>query len=272
MVLFKRHELEKIVIIPTYNEKENIQNIIGAVLGLGKGYHLLIIDDGSPDGTAAIVKSLFATYPGQLFLEERRGKLGLGTAYIYGFKWAIDKGYRYIFEMDADFSHNPKDLERLYDACVNGAGVAVGSRYVKGGAVQNWPANRILLSKGASLYTRVITWMPVKDPTAGFVCYRREVLETINLDAISFVGYAFQIEMKFATWKLGFKITEVPITFIDRELGASKMNKGIVKEGILGVLKLRWQSLFKNYRKRVSNTVYPDAVSFPKSEVALGRE
>jgi dolichol-phosphate mannosyltransferase len=259
--------LEKLVIIPTYNEKENIQNIIAAVMNLGLQYHVLIIDDGSPDGTANIVKSLFSKYPGQLFLEERRGKLGLGTAYIYGFKWAIEKGYRFIFEMDADFSHNPKDLERLYEACKAGAGVAVGSRYVKGGAVQNWPANRIFLSKGASVYTRLITWMPVKDPTAGFVCYRREVLESLNFEGISFVGYAFQIEMKFAAWKLGFKITEVPITFIDRELGASKMNKGIVKEGILGVLKLRWQSLFKNYRKKVTNTT--DAVSFEQQQVIL---
>ena len=254
--------MEKLVIIPTYNEKENIQNIIGAVITLGQDYHVLIIDDNSPDGTATIVKSLFAKYPGQLFLEERRGKLGLGTAYIFGFKWAIDKGYRYIFEMDADFSHNPNDLERLYDACKECGGVAVGSRYIRGGALENWPANRILLSKGASLYTRIITWMPIKDPTAGFVCYKREVLETINLDGISFVGYAFQIEMKFAAWKLGFKITEVPITFIDRKLGASKMNKGIIKEGVLGVLQLRWQSLFKNYRKKVSNPVYPNTVSF----------
>jgi dolichol-phosphate mannosyltransferase len=254
--------LEKLVIIPTYNEKENIQNIIAAVMNLNQRYHLLIIDDGSPDGTAAIVKSLFAKYPGQLFLEERTGKLGLGTAYIYGFKWAIEKGYRFIFEMDADFSHNPNDLERLYDACVAGAGVAVGSRYIKGGAVQNWPANRIFLSKGASVYTRLITWMPVKDPTAGFVCYRREMLEAMNFEGISFVGYAFQIEMKFAAWKLGFKITEVPITFIDRELGASKMNKGIVKEGILGVLKLRWQSMFKDYHKKVKNTLPNDTLSF----------
>ncbi|HSN60039.1 MAG TPA: polyprenol monophosphomannose synthase [Ferruginibacter sp.] len=245
--------MEKLVIIPTYNERENIEAIIAAVLALNTGFHVLIVDDGSPDGTANIVKSLFPTYPGQLFLEERRGKLGLGTAYIHGFKWALQRGYTYIFEMDADFSHNPKDLDRLYDACANGADVAVGSRYVRNGAVQNWPANRIFLSKGASLYTRMITWMPIQDPTAGFVCYKKEVLETINLDEISFSGYAFQIEMKFASWKLGFKIVEVPITFIDRELGASKMNKGIVKEGILAVLKLRWQSMFKNYRRRVTN-------------------
>jgi len=254
--------LEKLVIIPTYNEKENIQNIIAAVMNLNQQYHVLIIDDGSPDGTAAIVKSLFAKYPGQLFLEERYGKLGLGTAYIYGFKWALEKGYRFIFEMDADFSHNPNDLERLYQACVDGAGVAVGSRYTKGGAVKNWPADRIFLSKGASVYTRLITWMPVKDPTAGFVCYKREMLEALNFEAISFVGYAFQIEMKFAAWKLGFKITEVPITFIDRELGASKMNKSIVKEGILGVLQLRWQSMFKNYRKKVKNNLANDTLSF----------
>lgn len=261
--------MEKLVIIPTYNEKENIQNIIGAVMDLNKEYHVLIIDDGSPDGTAQIVKSLFAKYPGLLFLEERKGKQGLGTAYIFGFKWAINNGYRFIFEMDADFSHNPKDLERLYDACKNGAGIAVGSRYVKHGAVQNWPADRILLSKGASLYTRIITWMPVKDPTAGFVCYTREVLETINLDGISFVGYAFQIEMKFAAWKLGFKIVEVPITFIDREHGASKMNKGIIKEGVLGVLQLRWQSIFKNYRKKVTNTEYTNSLSFQQHEIML---
>ena len=246
--------MEKLVIIPTYNEKENIQAIIAAVMQLDNNFHVLIIDDGSPDGTSDIVKSLFPHYPGLLFLEERMGKLGLGTAYIHGFKWALHKGYRFIFEMDADFSHHPADLNRLYDACTHGADMAIGSRYVKNGAIENWPANRIALSKGASFYTRMITWMPIKDPTAGFVCYKREVLETINLDAISFTGYAFQIEMKFAAWKLGFKIEEVPITFKDRKLGASKMNKGIVKEGILGVLRLRWESMFKNYRHKVSNT------------------
>jgi dolichol-phosphate mannosyltransferase len=245
--------LEKLVIIPTYNEKENVENIIAAVIDLQQNFHILIIDDGSPDGTADLVQSLFDKYPGQLFLEKRIGKLGLGTAYIHGFKWALLNGYQFIFEMDADFSHNPKDLENLYLACKNGAGVAVGSRYIKGGAVKNWPANRIALSKGASLYTRIITWMPVQDPTAGFVCYSRKFLETINLNEISFVGYAFQIEMKFAAWKLGFTIKEVPITFIDRQLGESKMNKGIVKEGILGVLKLRWKSMFKNYRNKVKN-------------------
>jgi len=244
--------LEKIVIIPTYNERENVEAIVAAIMQLSSNFNILIIDDGSPDGTAAIVKSLFLKYPGRLFLEERKGKMGLGTAYVHGFKWALAKGYRYIFEMDADFSHNPLDLERLYEACSKGADVAVGSRYVNGGAVENWPANRIFISKGASLYTRLITWMPIMDPTAGFVCYRNEALASINLDAITFVGYAFQIEMKFAAWKLGFKIEEVPITFIDRKLGTSKMNKGIVKEGILGVLQLRWQSIFKNYRRKVS--------------------
>ena len=254
--------MEKLVVIPTFNERENIESIIAAVIGLQQQYHILVIDDNSPDGTAGIIQSLFPQYPGQLFLEQRMGKLGLGTAYIHGFKWALEKGYRYIFEMDADFSHDPADLERLYESCRNGASVAIGSRYVKGGHIENWPADRIALSKGASLYTRMITWMPVKDPTAGFVCYRREVLEAINLDGISFVGYAFQIEMKFAAWKLGFKIAEVPITFKDRKLGASKMNKGIVKEGILGVLKLRWQSLFKNYRKKVTNSITGNTVSY----------
>ncbi len=245
--------MEKIVIIPTYNEKENVESIIGAVFALQQNYHVLIIDDGSPDGTANIVKSLFAKYPNQLFLEERKGKLGLGTAYIHGFMWALKNGYQFIFEMDADFSHNPKDLIRLYDACKNqGADVAIGSRYVKGGGVINWPANRIFLSKGGSLYTRIITWMPIKDPTAGFMCYTAKVLEAINFDNISFVGYAFQIEMKFAAWKLGFKVKEVPIVFQDRTKGQSKMNKGIVKEGILGVLNLRWQSLFKSYRRKVA--------------------
>ena len=263
--------MEKLVIIPTYNEKENIADIIDAVFQSTDQFHILIIDDNSPDGTANIVKTLFSKYPGQLFLEQRLGKLGLGTAYIHGFKWAIDKGYQFIFEMDADFSHNPKDLERLYEACKAGAGVAVGSRYIKGGAVENWPANRILLSKGASLYTRIITWMPVKDPTAGFVCYRREVLEAINLDGIVFIGYAFQIEMKFAAWKLGFKIKEVPITFIDRKLGNSKMNKGIIKEGVLGVLELRWQSLFKNYRKKLTNTPYNGSVNFQQDVMLEGK-
>lgn len=223
---------------------------------------MLVIDDGSPDGTASIVKELQQKFPDQLFLEERKGKLGLGTAYIHGFKWAIQKGYRFIFEMDADFSHNPADLQRLYLACKEGgADVAIGSRYVKGGGTVNWPWDRIALSKGGSFYTRMITWMPVRDTTAGFVCYRKEVLEAMNLDAIRFLGYAFQIEMKFAAWKLGFKIKEVPIIFEDRKLGVSKMHKGIVKEGILGVLKLRWESIFKDYRARIKNSEGEEAAA-----------
>lgn len=247
--------MQKVVIIPTYNEKENVSNILHAVFELPGDFHVLIIDDGSPDGTADIVKSLQQKFAYKLFIEERKGKLGLGTAYIHGFKWALKNNYRYIFEMDADFSHNPKDLLRLHEACeTGGADVAIGSRYVKGGGFINWPASRIIISKGGSLYTRLITWMPVKDPTAGFICYTSKVLEAINLDNVSFVGYAFQIEMKYAAWKLGFKIKEVPIIFQDRTEGQSKMNKGIIKEGILGVLNLRWQSLFKSYRKKMKTT------------------
>jgi dolichol-phosphate mannosyltransferase len=246
---------EKIVVIPTYNEKENVSAILHSIFDLQQDFHVIVIDDGSPDGTAQIVKDLQLKFAGKLFIEERRGKQGLGTAYIHGFKWAIARDYQYVFEMDADFSHNPNDLPRLYDACKNGgADVSIGSRYVKGGGVVNWPSDRRALSKGGSLYTRMITWMPIKDPTAGFMCYRKEVLETINLDQIVFVGYAFQIEMKFAAWKLHFKLKEVPIIFQDRTQGTSKMNKGIIKEGVLGVLKLRWLSLFKNYRRRVKNT------------------
>lgn len=225
------------------------------MFSLGKGYHVLVIDDGSPDGTAAIVRGLMAVYPDQLFLEERKGKLGLGTAYIHGFKWSLVKGYAYIFEMDADFSHNPADLERLYQVCKEeGADVAVGSRYVPGGKTENWPWDRQLYSRGGALYTKILTWMPVNDPTAGFLCYSRKVLEAINFDMIQFVGYAFQIEMKFAAWKLGFKIKEVPITFIDRKIGVSKMSKGIIKEGVLGVLQIQWKSLFQNYRNKVKNS------------------
>lgn len=248
--------MEKLVIIPTYNEKDNIEAILQAVYDLQDDFHVLVIDDGSPDGTADIVRRLQPGFNNTVFLEERTGKLGLGTAYIYGFKWATKRGYQFIFEMDADFSHNPKDLPRLYNACKHeGADVAIGSRYVKGGGVYNWPKNRIALSKGGSLYTRLILWTPVADQTAGFVCWTKEVLETINLDEIHFVGYAFQIEMKFAAWKLGFKLKEVPIQFTDRQYGESKMNTGIVKEGILGVLKLRWYSFFTNYRRRVKSKI-----------------
>jgi dolichol-phosphate mannosyltransferase len=248
--------LEKLVIIPTFNERENIEKILKAIFDLQQDFHVLVIDDGSPDGTAEVVKQFQSQNSYHLYLEERKGKLGLGTAYIHGFKWGIRKGYNYIFEMDADFSHNPADLPRLYDACAKGgADLAIGSRYVKGGGVKNWPGNRIALSKGASFYTRMFLWMPVADPTAGFMCYKREVLKTINLDEIHFVGYAFQIEMKFAAWKLGFKLKEVPIQFEDRRFGESKMSKGIVKEGILGVLKLRLYSFFTNYRRRVKKNI-----------------
>jgi len=210
------------------------------VLSFASNYHVLVIDDGSPDGTANLVRGIMQNYPERVFLECRSGKLGLGTAYIHGFKWALAKGYDYIIEMDADFSHNPNDLDRLCAACDAGADVAVGSRYVKGGATENWPLNRKIYSQGGSAYTRIITGIPVKDPTAGFVCYKNKVLATMNLDNIKFIGYAFQIEMKFAAWRLGFKITEVPILFIDRKIGVSKMSKGIIKEAILGVLNMQW--------------------------------
>ncbi len=244
--------MEKLVIIPTYNERENILAIVSAVINLDKNYHVLVIDDGSPDGTASIVKDLMMQFPDQLFLEERNGKSGLGTAYIHGFKWALKRGYQFIFEMDADFSHSPNDLEHLYNACkYNGADMSIGSRYVKGGKTENWPLDRHIYSRGGAIYTKLLTWMPIQDPTAGFVCYKRIVLETINFNMIAFVGYAFQIEMKFAAWKLGFKIKEIPIVFIDRQIGLSKMSKGIIKEGVLGVISIQWQSMFKNYRRRV---------------------
>jgi len=243
--------LEKLVIIPTYNEKENIEKIIGVVIGLQLNYHILIIDDNSPDGTADIIKSLMPQYPGQLFLEQRTGKLGLGTAYIYGFKWAIEKGYNFIFEMDADFSHNPKDLLRLYDACANGgADVAIGSRYVTGVNVVNWPIGRVLMSYFASKYVRFVLGVNVADTTAGFKCYRREVLETLELDKIRFKGYAFQIEMKFTAYECGFTLKEVPIIFINRELGTSKMNSGIFGEAFLGVIQLKISSWFRKYPKK----------------------
>ena len=248
--------MEKIVIIPTYKEKENIRAITEAVFGLQQGYHILVIDDNSPDGTAQIVKDLMVSYPEQLFLLERSGKLGLGTAYITGFNWALERGYQYIMEMDADFSHNPADLERLYQVCKSGeADVAIGSRYVPGGKTENWPLDRHIYSKGGAFYTKMITWMPVNDPTAGFVCYSRKVLASMNLDQIKFVGYAFQIEMKLASWKLGFRLKEVPITFVDRKEGTSKMSKGIIQEGVFGVLQMQWNSLFGHYRKKVKKQV-----------------
>ena len=243
--------MKKIVLIPTYNEKENIASIIDAVLSFESGYHILVIDDGSPDGTAAIVSNKIQDNPGRIFIECRAGKLGLGTAYIHGFKWALANGYDYIIEMDADFSHDPNDLDRLCAACDAGADVAVGSRYVKGGSTENWPIDRKIYSQGGSAYTRIITGMPVKDPTAGFVCYKSKVLATMNLDNIKFIGYAFQIEMKFSAWKLGFKIKEVPIKFIDRKIGVSKMSKGIIKEAILGVLKMQWMFITGRFIKHI---------------------
>ena len=241
---------DSIVIIPTYNERENIENIIRAVFGLDKVFHILIIEDGSPDGTAAIVKKLQEEYPDRLFMVERKGKLGLGTAYIAGFKWALAHNYQYIFEMDADFSHNPQDLPRLYKACAeDGSDVAIGSRYVSGVNVVNWPMGRVLMSYFASKYVRLITGIPIHDTTAGFKCYRRRVLETIDLDNIQFKGYAFQIGMKFTAYKCGFKITEVPVIFINRELGTSKMNGSIFGEAVFGVIKLKIGSWFHKYPK-----------------------
>lgn len=224
--------------------------MIRKVFSLPYDFHLLIIDDGSPDGTADIVKNLQHQFPGKLFLEERKGKLGLGTAYIHGFHWAIDRKYDYVFEMDCDFSHNPDDLIRLHHACaVEGADVAVGSRYIKGANVINWPLGRIIMSYYASVYVRFITGIKVKDTTAGFKCYKRKVLETIDLDQVKFIGYAFQIEMKFTAWKHGFRIVEVPIIFTDRTEGTSKMSKGIFKEAILGVMQMKWNSFFRKYKK-----------------------
>ncbi|HON18291.1 MAG TPA: polyprenol monophosphomannose synthase [Salinivirgaceae bacterium] len=240
---------KSIVIIPTYNEKENIQAIIEAVFNLNKGYHILVVEDNSPDGTAEIVKGLMKTYPETLHILERPGKQGLGTAYIAGFKWAIERKYDFIFEMDADFSHNPNDLIRLHDACKNGADLAIGSRYVNGVNVINWPMKRVLMSYYASSYVRTITGMKVRDTTAGFKCYRRIVLETIELDKIRFKGYAFQIEMKFTAWKCGFKIIEVPIVFIDRTQGASKMSGGIFGEAFFGVIQMKIRSWFRKYPK-----------------------
>lgn len=235
-----------IVIIPTYNEKENIEKIIRKVFNLNFTFEILVIDDGSPDGTADIVKALQLEYSG-LHLEQRKGKLGLGTAYIHGFKWALHNNYQYIFEMDADFSHNPEDLYRLYKACADGADVAIGSRYVKGVNVVNWPMSRVLMSYFASMYVRLITRINIQDATAGFKCYRRIVLETIPMDKIRFVGYAFQIEMKFTAVKYGFKVVEVPIIFTDRTEGVSKMSTRIFREAFLGVIQMKVNSWFRNY-------------------------
>lgn len=238
-----------LVIIPTYNERENIQKILEAVLALGSVFDVLVVDDGSPDGTAAVVREVMSRFPERVHLMERAGKSGLGTAYIEGFRWGLARHYDYFFEMDADFSHNPKDLLRLREPVANGdADVTVGSRYVKGGELENWPMDRIMLSRGASFYVQLITWMPVHDPTAGFICYHRRVLETIDLSKIRFVGYAFQIEMKFATWTLGFRIKEVPILFADRVEGVSKMSKSIVREAVGGVIEMKWRSMFQSYQ------------------------
>ena len=239
--------VDSIVIIPTYNEKENIESIIRKVFSLSDDFHLLIVDDGSPDGTATIVRTLQQEFEGQLFIEERNGKQGLGTAYIHGFRWCLARDYEYIFEMDADFSHNPEDLPRLRQACLEGADVAVGSRYITGVNVVNWPMSRVLMSYFASAYVRFITGMKVRDTTAGFVCYKRKVLEKIRLDKIRFVGYAFQIEMKFTAILHGFSVVEVPIIFTDRTAGTSKMSTKIFREAFLGVIQLKINSWFRKY-------------------------
>ena len=236
---------DSLVIIPSYNEIENIEAIIEAVFDLKKDFHVLIVDDNSPDGTAEVVRQMQSKYSDRLFLEVRKEKAGLGTAYIHGFKWALEHGYDYIFEMDADFSHRPSDLQRLYRACANGADVTVGSRYKKGVNVVNWPLYRVLLSYGASFYVKLITGMRVHDPTAGFVCYKRKVLETIDLDAVKFIGYAFQIEMKYRAYLLNFSIEEVSIIFTDREKGKSKMSSSIIWEAVFGVISMKIRSLFK---------------------------
>ncbi len=237
---------KKIIIIPTYNEKENIEKIIRKVFSLEGGYHILVIDDGSPDGTAAIVEKLQAEFPERLFMIRRSGKLGLGTAYLTGFKWSLEHGYDYTFEMDADFSHNPDDLSRLYQACKDGADLAIGSRYCDGVSVVNWPIGRIIMSYYASVYVRTVLGMKVYDCTAGFKCYSRKVLQTINLDAVEMKGYGFQIEMKYTTHKLGFKIKEVPIIFVNRKEGTSKMSSGIFGEAFWGVIRLRFRKIEPN--------------------------
>lgn len=245
-----------LVIIPTYNEKENIADIIDVVLSLSHPFDILVVDDSSPDGTAAIVKAKMEQKPNRVFILERNGKLGLGTAYIAGFKWGIDRGYDYLFEMDADFSHNPEDLINLYHSCAHeGNDLVIGSRYIKGVNVVNWPMSRVLMSYFASIYVRIITGMSIKDTTAGFKCFKREVLENIDLDRIRFIGYAFQIEMKFKTWKHGYSIKEVPIIFTDRTKGTSKMSKGIFKEAVFGVMKMKIGSWFRKYpQKKTSET------------------
>ena len=241
---------DSLVIIPTYNEKENIEKLVRTIFSLNKLFHILIVDDGSPDGTADIVKDLQSKFQDSLFIQERTGKLGLGTAYIHGFKWALERDYSYVFEMDADFSHNPADLVRLYNANKEkGGDLSIGSRYVKGVNIINWPMSRLLLSFFASKYVRLITGMPINDSTAGFKCYKREVLETINLDEIQFVGYAFQIEMKFKAWKYGFNVIEVPVIFTDRSEGESKMSGGIFYEAVLGVINMKIRSIFKNWNR-----------------------
>ena len=245
---------DSLVLIPTYNEKENIEKIIRKVFSLATPFHVLIIDDGSPDGTADIVKNLQKEFPESLFIEERKGKLGLGTAYIHGFNWALKHAYDFIFEMDADFSHNPEDLPRLREACLNGADVAIGSRYIKGVNVVNWPMGRVLMSYFASVYVRIITGIAIQDATAGFKCYRKEVLKTIQLNKIKFVGYAFQIEMKFTAIKHGFKVVEIPIIFTDRTEGTSKMSPRIFREAFLGVIQLKIGSWFRSYKKPSTNS------------------
>ena len=241
---------DSLIIIPTYNEKENIEKIIRKIFSLEKSFHILIVDDGSPDGTANVVKSLQSEYFAKLHILERVGKLGLGTAYIHGFKWALEKDYQFIFEMDADFSHDPNDLIRLYNTnALEGGDLSIGSRYVKGVNIVNWPMMRLLMSFFASKYVKIITGMPIHDSTAGFKCYKRVVLETINFDKIKFVGYAFQIEMKFKTWKYGFNIVEVPVIFTDRTEGTSKMSGGIFFEAVLGVIQMKINSFFKSWRK-----------------------
>ncbi|MBK9981827.1 MAG: polyprenol monophosphomannose synthase [Saprospiraceae bacterium] len=248
---------DKLVIIPTYKEKENIGSMIDAIMALEGNFHLLVIDDGSPDGTADIVREKQDDNGPRIFLIEREKKLGLGTAYIYGFKWGLERDYQYLFEMDADFSHPPQDLLRLFKTCSDeGVDVAIGSRYVEGGGVVNWPKNRLFLSKGASLYTKIVTGMHIQDPTAGFVCYRREVLETLDLDKVKFVGYAFQIGMKYLAYKAGFILKEIPIQFVERQFGVSKMHMGIIREAIIGVLQLRLSSVFRIRRvkqKRITS-------------------